>query len=114
MDSNQRRRKPADLQSAPFSRSGIYPLFRWTAKVIRSPELWQVEKSNFLKKSFHRRESLDFHMQSTFAVLVFLCVAAPEDRESIFGKGSDAARIFQQQLPIALQEVFEFAFIVAR
>jgi len=26
LDSNQRRRKPTDLQSAPFSRSGISPL----------------------------------------------------------------------------------------
>ena len=25
LDSNQRRRKPADLQSAPFDRSGTYP-----------------------------------------------------------------------------------------
>ena len=26
MDSNHRRRKPADLQSAPFDRSGIFPI----------------------------------------------------------------------------------------
>ena len=26
MDSNHRRRKPADLQSAPFGHSGIYPV----------------------------------------------------------------------------------------
>ena len=26
MDSNHRRRKPADLQSAPFGHSGIHPL----------------------------------------------------------------------------------------
>ena len=32
MDSNHRRRKPADLQSAPFGHSGICPYF--TAKVI--------------------------------------------------------------------------------
>ena len=28
LDSNQRRRKPADLQSAPFGHFGIYPLLR--------------------------------------------------------------------------------------
>ena len=27
MDSNHRRRKPADLQSAPFGHSGICPFF---------------------------------------------------------------------------------------
>ncbi len=29
LDSNQRRRKPADLQSAPFGHSGTYPLTDW-------------------------------------------------------------------------------------
>jgi hypothetical protein len=28
LDSNQRRRKPADLQSAPFGHFGTYPLAR--------------------------------------------------------------------------------------
>ncbi len=50
MDSNQRRREPADLQSAPFSHSGIYPLFRWTAKVIWSTDVWQEENCFFLTK----------------------------------------------------------------
>ena len=29
LDSNQRRRKPADLQSAPFGHSGTYPITDW-------------------------------------------------------------------------------------
>ena len=33
MDSNHRRRKPADLQSAPFGHSGICPSFSWKLKV---------------------------------------------------------------------------------
>ena len=33
MDSNHRRRKPADLQSAPFGHSGICPSFSWKLKI---------------------------------------------------------------------------------
>ena len=36
MDSNHRRRKPADLQSAPFGHSGICPLFTQRTFLFRA------------------------------------------------------------------------------
>ena len=36
MDSNHRSRKTADLQSAPFGRSGNYPYFKTSHRVLRS------------------------------------------------------------------------------
>ena len=38
MDSNHRRRTPADLQSAPFGHSGIFPIF--SQLLYPPPELW--------------------------------------------------------------------------
>ena len=35
MDSNHRRRTPADLQSAPFGHSGIFPIFCWTSNLFK-------------------------------------------------------------------------------
>ena len=35
MDSNHRRRKPADLQSAPFGHSGIFPIFQFCRPPLR-------------------------------------------------------------------------------
>ena len=47
MDSNHRRRTPADLQSAPFGHSGIFPYFRLQSiashNVILSPHLPVLE-----------------------------------------------------------------------
>ena len=39
MDSNHRRRAPADLQSAPFGHSGIRPFGKPTAKIVTNLEL---------------------------------------------------------------------------
>ena len=57
MDSNHRRRKPADLQSAPFGHSGICPsLFRASCRIrTNDPEitnhvLWPTElKRHYLQ-----------------------------------------------------------------
>lgn len=49
MDSNHRRRKPADLQSAPFGHSGNHPCFRASCRIrTNDPEitnhvLWPTE-----------------------------------------------------------------------
>ena len=43
MDSNHRRRTPADLQSAPFGHSGIFPIFLFTAALSRSKTLEPME-----------------------------------------------------------------------
>ena len=52
MDSNHRRRKPTDLQSAPFSHSGTYPKYNINGgpSGIRTPDhsvmsrvLWPTE-----------------------------------------------------------------------
>ena len=43
MDSNHRRRTPADLQSAPFGHSGIFPIFFLTAALSRSKSLEPME-----------------------------------------------------------------------
>ena len=41
-DSNLRKRMLTDLQSAPFDRSGIYPLEVMWAECIDFPRAWQV------------------------------------------------------------------------
>lgn len=70
-------------------------------------------KIAFPQKISRRRDLLHFHHQSAFAVFVFLRIAAPEDAKAVLRQGSEAARIFQQQLPVTLQQVFEFPLIVA-
>ena len=34
LDSNQRRRKPVDLQSTPFGHSGTYPITDWLSPAV--------------------------------------------------------------------------------
>src|SRR5205085_10771255 len=47
LDSNQRRRKPTDLQSAPFSHSGTPPANLEIYHVCRgSSQLWARESAN--------------------------------------------------------------------
>ena len=67
MDSNHRRRKPADLQSAPFGHSGICPTFlllrascriRTNDPEITNHVLWPTELKRQTSKQFfwiHRR-----------------------------------------------------------
>ena len=41
MDSNHRRHKPADLQSAPFGHSGIFPIFKPSKEGSRFASRWR-------------------------------------------------------------------------
>ena len=41
MGSNHRRLMPADLQSAPFGRSGIPP-FHWTSETMSVSAMWML------------------------------------------------------------------------
>ena len=87
MDSNHRRRKPADLQSAPFGHSGICPslFFRASCRIrTNDPEitnhvLWPTE----LKRQFCSRSLLYrvrngckfrhlFHSRKIFAGFLFI------------------------------------------
>ncbi len=52
MDSNHRRRKPADLQSAPFDRSGNFPYFPpQRGEVVAPPSLRHSENSRDFRPS---------------------------------------------------------------
>ena len=61
MDSNHRRRKPADLQSAPFGHSGNYPfpVFRASCRIrTNDPEitnhvLWPTELKRLITLQSH-------------------------------------------------------------
>ena len=48
MDSNHRRRKPADLQSAPFGHSGIYPV-HW--RYVKRGDSCRIQTCNLLIRS---------------------------------------------------------------
>ena len=56
MDSNHRRRKPAELQSAPFGHSGNYPSIRASCRIrtndleITNHVLWPTELKRQRKK----------------------------------------------------------------
>ena len=52
MDSNHRRLSPADLQSAPFSHSGIYPI---TIRAMRGRRMYEEETGPLTRENIPRR-----------------------------------------------------------
>ena len=60
MDSNHRRHSPADLQSAPFGRSGISPSF--VLSVQRSTEIVRKSSSFFhFRKHIREKFPINFY-----------------------------------------------------
>ena len=58
MDSNHRRRKPAELQSAPFGHSGNCPLFFCDCKGRNKIQLYNSSLGNFFCHLFTNRKNI--------------------------------------------------------
>ena len=69
MDSNHRRRKPADLQSAPFGHSGICPCFVKNAQQVATKQVMPLSLGNGCKVRhyfFHTKLFFVFFSSNTF------------------------------------------------
>ena len=69
MDSNHRRRKPADLQSAPFGHSGICPCFVKNAQQVATKQVMPLSLGNGCKVRhyfFHTKLFFIFFSSNTF------------------------------------------------
>ena len=72
MDSNHRRRKPADLQSAPFGHSGICPFQSLNLAVVSKCDFQTAAKLDIY---FIRTKLLAFFFT---LYVVFLCISRPD------------------------------------
>ena len=91
MDSNQRRREPADLQSAPFSHSGIYPYFGGR-RMYAPTSHFSKSKIGFFQKILPLR-SFDCDHHPTNSLGVLRDITSPNDGKSIFRRRRHAPRI---------------------